>query len=716
MRFHLDAPAGRARNGFGRRRRFLHNERVRALSGDRSRQVVVTGVFPLLGLVMLGLAIAIDVVTPATGPGVDLAPGFGSPYAATGAIFGLCSGVVLAQNRRQAFGWVLGGIGVFWSLDGLAQSYVRFGIRQDEVLAGINLALWFLNRIGAFLPMTLALMLLIFPTGALPTGRWGTIGRATLATMALAGLLAVLAPANGRVTDVALPPGVDLDAGSLPLPVALIEVALPAAVLMSVLGVLVAMASVVARYRASAGLERDRLRWLAWAVVVMAVLISLSSFSDLSAVRDGSLFLLTVLPAIAMTIGIVKPQVVPVVDLLLGTLVFSVLAVVLVAVDLLIVAAIDLALADSLSQKQVVLVVLLPTVLLYGPLRMRLSVLIRRLVLGERDAPYDVVANLASTLERSDEPAEALAAVAEAVASTFGIGYVRVEVDRLDGARMTATRGTRPHAVRELPIIYRDQEVGRVVLPVRGLRSWLSSRDEQLLADLVRQAVTALRTSQLAAALQDNRERLVVAREEERRRIRRDLHDGLGPSLSGVVYQLESARLLVAKDPVAARETIETLSGHVQDVVADVRRLVHDLRPPALDDRGLVGALTQLAERMGVEGTAVRVEADDLGSLPAAVEVAVFRIVGEALTNIGRHAAAETASVRLVREPATLLVEVADDGVGIAPEAQAGVGLISLRERAAELGGRSEVLCPPSGGTLVRAWLPLSYASEATSS
>ena len=147
------------------------------------------------------------------------------------------------------------------------------------------------------------------------------------------------------------------------------------------------------------------------------------------------------------------------------------------------------------------------------------------------------------------------------------------------------------------------------MLPARGLRGRLSRRDEQLLGDLVRQAATAARTSRLADELQDSRERLVVAREEERRRIRRDLHDGLGPALSGVVFRLESAKLLVERDPAAAVAHIEATSDHVQDVVADVRRLVHDLRPPALDDRGLVGALQQHAEGLSSNGLVVRVEA-----------------------------------------------------------------------------------------------------------
>jgi signal transduction histidine kinase len=228
----------------------------------------------------------------------------------------------------------------------------------------------------------------------------------------------------------------------------------------------------------------------------------------------------------------------------------------------------------------------------------------------------------------------------------------------------------------------------------------------------VRQAATAARTSRLADELQSSRERLVVAREEERRRIRRDLHDGLGPALGGVVFQLESARLLVERDPSLAAEQIAAACGMLQEVVADVRRLVHDLRPPALDDRGLVGALTQQAEQVSLAGPATSVDAGELGTLPAAVEVAAYRIAGEALTNVVRHAGATTCAVHLAVEDRALVVTVRDDGRGIAAEAEVGVGMVSLRERAAELGGRVDVSCPAGGGTLVRAVLPLSDVLE----
>ena len=702
---HRDTPVGPVHDGPGRPARVVQDEPVPVADRDGGRWPAV--LVPAVGLGFLVLTAVLDLRAPGSGPGIDLAPGWGWPYALIGLVYAACSGVVLAQDRRQGFGWALAVPAVFWGSDGLAQAYVRYGIRVDEAAPGIDAALWLLNRFGAFLPMTVAVLLLVFPTGRFLPGRWRRVSQAAIVGMALSGLVVVLAPTAGRANDIDLPPGVDLDAGSLALPDGFVDVAVPVVNVIMVLGVLVSMAVVVVRYRRSRGVERDRMRWLAWSVLTMAAAVLLSALSDLAAVRDASLFLLTTLPAVAMTVGIVRPSLVPVQDLLSGTAVFALLSAALVVVDLGVVAILDAALDDELAQRQVVLAVLLLTVLLYGPLRQRLSAVVRRLVHGERGRPYDVVAGLASTLEQAEEAPAQLALVADAVSSAFGVSYVGLEVDQGNGGRIVARHGTRPAEVRTLPIAYRGQEVGRVELPVRGLRSRLSRRDEQLLGDIARQAATAVRTSQLADELQDNRERLVVAREEERRRIRRDLHDGLGPALSGLVFQLESARLLVGRDPGAAERSVAATSAQLQEVVADVRRLVHDLRPPALDDLGLVGALRQQAERISGSGPVTTILAGDLGQLSAAVEVAAYRIAGEALTNVVRHASATTATVRLSTEDDRLVVEVADDGVGIAEEAEAGVGLVSLRERAAELGGRTEVSCPAGGGTVVRAWLPL---------
>ena len=693
--------AGPARSGPGRRSS-VHNVPVHSTRLVRAAAVALV----VASMVCLALTIWLDLHTDPDGVGAQYARGWAWSYTLIGAVQAALAAVILARDPRQGFGWGLLWLGLFWATDGLAQGYVRYGIRPDDALPGMDFALWNLNRLGSFLPMAAALLLFLFPTGRFLPGRWRAAGWVCVVAMGLANLLLVLAPARG-LPEVALPPGVDIDAGTLPLPDPLVHAAGALVITTSLAGLLLSMAAVVVRYRRSRDLERVRMRWLLWSVIAMAVLIALSFGLEIEGVSDLVILLIMVLPSAAMTIAVVDPELVSIEDLLGRTLVYAALATVILLADLVVLAVLTGLLDDDLNQRQVVLLVLLVSVLLYGPLRQRLSHAVQRLMLGARTDPFDVVAGLASTLESTDEGPQQLAAVASAVATAFGVQHVRVEVDRGNGERLVAVHGPAPAHTRSLPITYRGADVGRLVLPARGLRSRLSRRDEQLLADLVRQAAIAARTSQLAGELQASRERLVTAREEERRRIRRDLHDGLGPALSGVVFRLESARLLVEREPARAVAQIQQTSQEVQAVVADVRRLVHELRPPALDDLGLEGALQQLAAQLARGGPAITVAADGVGSLPAAVEVAVYRIVAEALTNATRHAAAATVRVQLGRAADGLTVEVVDDGRGIPAETAAGVGMLSMRERAAELGGKVEVRCPEPGGTLVRACLPL---------
>ena len=169
-----------------------------------------------------------------------------------------------------------------------------------------------------------------------------------------------------------------------------------------------------------------------------------------------------------------------------------------------------------------------------------------------------------------------------------------------------------------------------------------------------------------AAELQRARERLVAAREEERRRLRRDLHDGLGPALAGAALKVEAAENLLASDPAAAGKLLEDARSEIQNAVADVRRLVYALRPPALDELGLVEALREQAEKLGAaDHPRVEIDASDqLEGLPAAVEVAAYRISLEAMTNAARHADARTCVVRIALNE-DLELEVVDDGAGL---------------------------------------------------
>ncbi|MDQ5853286.1 MAG: GAF domain-containing sensor histidine kinase, partial [Chloroflexota bacterium] len=283
--------------------------------------------------------------------------------------------------------------------------------------------------------------------------------------------------------------------------------------------------------------------------------------------------------------------------------------------------------------------------------------------------------------------------------------------------------GVGERRVVSVPLAYQGEPVGELRVSPRAGEPDLSPTDRRLLDDLARQIGTALSAARLTVDLQHARERLVSAREEERRRLRRDFHDGLGPALAAQTLKVGSARHFLTRDPAIAERLLAELEHDIGAAIQEVRRLVHALRPPALDDLGLGGALRLLAAQYGGEGgmgagPQVAVDAPpDLPSLPAAVEVAVYRIAQEALTNVVRHAGARRCMISLVIERNALgrpcvVLEVADDGRGIGPDPRGSVGLHSMRERAAELGGSCMIQPRPDGGTLVRAELPLAHSED----
>ena len=209
-------------------------------------------------------------------------------------------------------------------------------------------------------------------------------------------------------------------------------------------------------------------------------------------------------------------------------------------------------------------------------------------------------------------------------------------------------------------------------------------------------------------ALDASRAGLVTAQEEERRRLRRDLHDGLGPTLAGLTLGLDTARSRSAGQP-ELQDLLAKLKAETQRAVTDVRRIVYGLRPPALDEFGLVGSLREEVGRLQYEAPALAVTldapSDGLADLPAAVEVACYRIVTEALTNVTRHAHATRCSVRLQLNHG-LDVDVRDDGVGLPEGWRAGVGIASMRERVTELGGELVIQTSLPHGTRINARLP----------
>ena len=345
--------------------------------------------------------------------------------------------------------------------------------------------------------------------------------------------------------------------------------------------------------------------------------------------------------------------------------------------------------------------------LAFHPSRLWLQRHVDRLFFGRRGDPAYLLEELDRTLREAASPREALAEVAEVVRRGLRLTGVEVVVPVPSGGTVHQRAGALGHEVERLPLVLHGQEVGELVAGGRagGPLTGTDLRVLQTLSGPVASAAYALR---LSGDLEESRRALLEAREDERRRLRRDLHDGLGPQLAGVVMGLDVVRSSLDRGRTdRAGQLVETVGEQARNAVEDVRRLVSGLRPPVLDDLGLVEALRTAGPALHGDGPAVRLHVDgELGPLPAAVEVAAYRIVAEALTNAARHASATTVDVRLrvIDDALTVLVE--DDGVGLPPGARRGVGLVSMRERAAELGGRCTVTAT-GHGTAVRAELPL---------
>jgi signal transduction histidine kinase len=352
----------------------------------------------------------------------------------------------------------------------------------------------------------------------------------------------------------------------------------------------------------------------------------------------------------------------------------------------------------------------------FQPLRERLQRGVNRLMFGERDDPYAVLGRLSERLEVVVASHAVLPTIVETVAEALKLPYAAIALKEGEHFTIVAeyTRAGAPKpkpsaAMEILPLVYQLETMGRLILAPRAPGEPFSPTDRRLLETIARQAGIAAYNVRLTLDLQRSRERLVTTREEERRRLRRDLHDGLGPVLASMSFKLDAVHNLADPDPTAVKKMAADLKTQMQAALMDIRRIAYNLRPPALDELGLVGALKEhIASNNQVQGLQITLEAPEcLPPLTAAVEVAAYRIVLEALTNVSRHARAQHCCVRLSFADG-LCLEVTDDGRGLPDVVRGGVGLTSMRERAEELGGTCVAEAVAQGGTGVRARLPSS--------
>jgi two-component system, NarL family, sensor kinase len=338
---------------------------------------------------------------------------------------------------------------------------------------------------------------------------------------------------------------------------------------------------------------------------------------------------------------------------------------------------------------------------------------VRDLIFSQHENPYPALAQISQRLESTPSPQAILPAVAETISQTLKLPYVEIEAQVLETnptePPLVTAYGRPPRGaeIQCLPLTYYDTAIGELRVSARRANEPLSPSDLSVLRDLARQVGIALYAAQLTFDLQQARQRLVITREAERRRIRNDLHDGLAPTLSSLQLQLGAARNLIHQDPAQAEALLSDLGEDLRGATAEIRRLVYDLRPPLLDELGLVGAIKSF--KFPSTEFCFEVQAPEpMPELPAAVEVAAYRITSEVFHNVVKHAQATECIVNLDVSNGRLILTVSDNGKGIPGAHPAGVGMRSMRERAAELGGTLTVHPCEEGGVCVIAELPLS--------
>ena len=435
-------------------------------------------------------------------------------------------------------------------------------------------------------------------------------------------------------------------------------------------------------------------------------------------------------PMVPLTLGVaaLRYQLWDVAPIVRRTFVYTLLTLCVAGIYVLVVGVA----ASSLRIENNLLLTVLVTgavAMLAQPLRQRLQRWVNRFLYGERDAPATVLARLGERLEATAAADQVLPAIAGTVGQALKLPYVAVAVRAGDGWRPAATYRAYTNgngdAARDAidradsglptnwpglvktPLFYQREQIGELWSAPRSPGERLTAADLALIEQVAQHAGPAVHAANLAADLQRSREQIVLAGEEERRRLHRDLHDGLGPQLASLVLRIDAARNWLHRDPGKAEALLVELQQQMQGAIGDVRRIVYDLRPAALDQLGLVAAVRQYAEQASGAGLRIEVEAPPaLPALDAAVEVAAYRIVLEAVANVVHHADARRCRVRLSLDD-ELLLEIADDGCGLPATVQPGVGLRSMRERAAELGGAFAVEALATSGTYVRVRLPL---------
>ena len=632
--------------------------------------------------------------------------------------------LIVWRQPTNRYGWVWCLLGLVMAVRGAAIAYQMWAWYVAPVQPFGYEAAWLGTVMAALAFGLVPLVLVLFPDGRPPSPRWRPVVWAT-AVVAVAWTLSA-----------ALAPGLMIDGTPNPFSW-LWRYAVPAELtrwLASNLGGLVLLLtaigalSLLARLRHARGRERQQVKWLAYAAVpVTAILVLVLSWHPVGLMRvtpwwnpvglesvffwqpvgvtRASLIAIALWTVyIAIGIAVLRHRLYDIDRLINRTVVYGLLTVAGVAVYVAVVTLAEWLLREGVGFGGSLVATAIVAVG-FAPARDRLQRWVDRRLYGERHDPVRALARVGERL-RGAPGGDVLTGVLQAVCETLRLPAASLCVE--DGVEVAAY-GQPGAASESIPLEHEGQSVGALVVSPRTGERTLGTADRQVLEVLAAPVAVALHAVLLSQELQRSRERLVAAREEERRRLRRDLHDGLGPILTAVTLKADAARSVLTAAPDRAAGLLAELRGDAKEAIGDLRRIIYDLRPAPLDELGLLGALGEQVDRFGRQGLSVTLQAPPaLPVLPAAVEVAAYRIVTEALANIARHAHASRATVTLSVDHG-LCLDVRDDGTADTANGggwRPGMGMQSMAERVAEVGGTLQAGPTPTGGR-VQASLPL---------
>lgn len=607
---------------------------------------------------------------------------------ATSALVWAMAALAFAQRRDLPWWWLSVLAGSSHAAAALCHGWAVRGLVAGQNAVGATVA--------AALPsllLPLEVPIMVYLIVSLPSGRLGHaaidwLGRCAVGLAITGVVLNAVSESDAAGTDFAAARN----------PLGLIPSGNPMVPLLLATGAVGAVAAVFVRWRRSHGWDRLALRWVLWTQLTGTVLVVPMIALTPAAIGVGVAQAANIVGLTALVAVIRRQHLLGVERLLERTLQVTVLAGVLTAVYVAVVASVSSLVDDAVARPAATVAVAVAVL----PARDRLAQLIGRFVYGDRANAGQIVAEIARSATSASTARALLVDALEQLRAGTGSGSATLEVS--EHGTVSVGRPPSPRAATVCTdLVHRGETVGR-------LHVWSEDTDA---VDSITQTTAFEVAPHLAlladacrrdAELQQARTRLVHGREEERRRLRHDLHDGLGPILTGAAFSADAATNLLCTDPGAAAELVAAARRDITEALDEIRRIVEDLRPPALDELGLSGAIRQHAHRFPDLAVIIN-EPTAVGSLPAATEVAAYRIATEALTNTARHANATAATIDIVYN-GSIAITIIDNGTSHTRPWTPGVGLHSMSQRAIELGGTLHAGPNPDGGNLVIAVLP----------